>query len=236
MSQPPVCIIPARGSSKRFPGKNLAPFAGVPLLWRAIQTAVLTHLFQSLGDNRIWVNTDSRDIADSAVRAGALPFIRPSELALDHVQVAAVCAHHVEEMKLPSRTPVCIMLTTSPLTKQEDIHASFSRFNDEGAKVMHAVTRFEHPIERALRLESGHLAWVGGDPSVVDRGTQSFPPAYRITGSFTWVLAGHLVETRSYVDDRMLGYEVSRERAVDIDTPEDLRVAEVLWKELGRGA
>ena len=236
MPQPPICIIPARGSSTRFPGKNLAPFAGVPLLWRAIQTAGLTHLFQDAAGNRTWVNTDSREIADSAVRTGALPFIRPPELALDHIQVAAVCAQQVEEMKPHPRTPVCIMLTTAPLTRWEDICASFSRFNDEGARVMHAVARFEHPIERALRLESGKLVWAGGDPSVVDRGTQSFPPAYRITGSFTWVLAGHLVKTRSYVDDRMLGYEVSRERAVDIDTPEDLRVAEVLWRELGKGA
>ena len=155
---------------------------------------------------------------------------------MNHIQVAAVCAQQVEEMKLPSRTPVCIMLATSPLTRWEDVSAAFSKFDDEGAKVLHAVARFEHPIERALRLKSGCLGWAGGDSSVVDRGTQSFPPAYRITGSFTWVLAGHLVKTRSYVDDRMLGYEVSRERAVDIDTPEDLRIAEVLWRELGRGA
>ena len=226
-SSSPVCVIPVRGGSSRFPRKWSAELAGKPLLWHTIACAASTRLFDP---RNIYVNTDDKEIAWLALRGGAQVYMRPLELGADTVQAGRVIAEQAETCRWHADTPVCVMLSTAPLTKPEDIVVSKALLSEK-SPVVHAVTRLEHPIERALRLDSrGQLSWAGGDPAVGDRGTQSFPLAFRITGGFTWVLAGHLTSTGSYWHEQMRGYEVARETAVDIDGPEDLVLAEALLR------
>ena len=75
-----IAIIPARGGSKRIPGKNIRDFLGKPMLHWAIEAARNSDLFE-----HIVVSTDSTEIAEEAVRAGAdVPFMRPAALAHNH--------------------------------------------------------------------------------------------------------------------------------------------------------
>lgn len=70
-----VCIIPARGGSKRIPKKNIKPFYGKPLIAYSIETAKQSELF-----DRIIVSTDDEEIAKIAKEYGAeVPFMRPKE-------------------------------------------------------------------------------------------------------------------------------------------------------------
>ena len=72
-------LVPARGGSKRLPGKNIRPLSGKPLIaWTIIAAN------QANGIDRIIVSTDDEIIAETAADFGAeVPFRRPPELADD---------------------------------------------------------------------------------------------------------------------------------------------------------
>lgn len=87
-----VAIIPARGGSKRIPGKNLKSFCGKPMIAWAIGYALESKIF-----DKVIVSTDDERIAEVARAAGAeTPFVRPAELADDLTPTVPVIAHAVE--------------------------------------------------------------------------------------------------------------------------------------------
>ena len=72
-----LAVIPARGGSKRIPGKNIKLFGGQPMIARSIQAAIESRCF-----DRIIVSTDDLEIVKIALSYGAeAPFIRPPELS-----------------------------------------------------------------------------------------------------------------------------------------------------------
>ena len=87
-----VAIIPARGGSKRLPGKNIKSFLGKPIIAYSIEAALSSKLF-----DKVVVTTDSEEIAGVAQEHGAeVPLLRPAELADDHSATAPVLQHAIK--------------------------------------------------------------------------------------------------------------------------------------------
>ena len=96
-----ICIIPARGGSKRIPKKNIKNFSGKPMISWSIMTAVQSGCFE-----KIVVSTDDLEIANIARCLGAdTPFIRPSELADDYTSTAEVVEHALNFLKEKGQSP-----------------------------------------------------------------------------------------------------------------------------------
>jgi len=89
-----LCVIPARGGSKRISRKNIKPFCGKPIIHYSIETAIEAQVF-----DRVVVSTDDPEIARVAEAGGAeVPFLRPATLADDHTGTNAVVAHAVSQL------------------------------------------------------------------------------------------------------------------------------------------
>jgi pseudaminic acid cytidylyltransferase len=87
-----VCLIPARGGSKRIPRKNIRAFRGRPMIAWSIDAARASGLF-----SRVIVSTDDTEIAATARAEGAeVPFLRPADLADDHATTAQVITHALD--------------------------------------------------------------------------------------------------------------------------------------------
>jgi len=87
-----IAVIPARGGSKRIPGKNIRNFCGKPIIGYSIAAARKTGIF-----DRVIVTTDSESIAEAAEAEGAeVPFLRPDSLSDDHTPTIPVIRHAVE--------------------------------------------------------------------------------------------------------------------------------------------
>ena len=72
-----IAIIPARGGSKRLPGKNIKLLGDKPLIAWTIDAAIKSKVF-----DHVFVSTDSEEIASIAKQYGAkVPFLRPSMVA-----------------------------------------------------------------------------------------------------------------------------------------------------------
>ena len=86
-----LAIIPARGGSKRIPGKNIKAFGGRPMIAWSIEAAQKAAIF-----DQIVVSTDDPKIAAIAQRWGAeVPFMRPAELSNDHIGAMPVIVHAI---------------------------------------------------------------------------------------------------------------------------------------------
>ena len=62
-----LCVIPARGGSKRIPQKNIKDFLGKPIISYSIKTSISSDLF-----DEIMVSTEDPEIAEVAKSFGAI--------------------------------------------------------------------------------------------------------------------------------------------------------------------
>lgn len=222
-----VCVIPARGGSKRIPRKNVRDFAGRPMLAWPIDAARRSGLF-----DRIVVSTDDDEIAQVARGWGAeTPFMRPPELADDHATTVAVIAHAVQELRLDAPDDlVCCLYATAPMIRADDLREGLRVLSrDRSASYAVSVVRFEYPIERALRiLPSGRLAL--RDPALVNTRSQDLEPAYHDAGQFYWGRAEAFRQQEPMLGPNALPVLLPSWRTADIDTPDDWVRAELLFQ------
>jgi len=115
-----LAVIPARGGSKRVPGKNLKNLGGKPLVLWTVEAAQ-----QAREIDRLVVSTEDPEIGMVCRNAGAEVLRRPSSLALDHIWSAPVVKHALETVALEGYHPewVCLLHPTSPFRTGADIDA-----------------------------------------------------------------------------------------------------------------
>ena len=90
-----LCVIPARGGSKRIPKKNIKNFCGKPIILWSIEEAIKSKCFE-----KIIVSTDDEEIANLAKNYGAeVPFIRPKKLSGDRIETIPVISHAIMHQK-----------------------------------------------------------------------------------------------------------------------------------------
>ena len=224
------CVIPARGGSRRFPRKNIAPLGGRPLLGWAIAAAQASHLFSD-----VWVSTDDAEIAAVARRYGAKVHDRPAALAGDEATIAQVAVEFLDRREAAGATAshLGIVLPTAALLRADDLRGGWELLKARDADFAIAVTTYMESPFQALEEVDGHLRLFFGADSA--RQSQKLPRVVVDSGYFYLVRATALRETRALYGERLVGYPIPRERSVDIDEPGHLAIAEALLDGVGRG-
>lgn len=224
-STPSLCVIPGRGGSKRLPRKNIRLLDGKPLIGWVIEAAIGSGVF-----GRVCVSTEDGEIAEVSRRFGAeVPYMRPAHLAADHVsagQVAMEMAGTLQSKGYEFHS-VCVADASSPLVSADDFRQAFAVFERTNATVLFGLARFDHPPQRALVLDGGVALPMWG-MEWLPRQSQELAPGYRIIGSPIFVRKDHLLQTGNYFGGSMAGYEIPRDRATDVDTEDDLLLAEFI--------
>ena len=223
-----LCIIPARGGSKRVPHKNIRLFHGKPMICWSIEAAQQSGVF-----DKIIVSTDSDEIARIAEEAGAsVPFRRPSELADDHATTADAMVHAIDwyQEQYPENNQdmlaVCCCYATSPLLVPEDIAKGLKQL--EGHDFVVPVTTFAHPVQRAVRItHDGSLSMI--DSEQYRTRSQDLEEAWHDCGQFYWGTASAWRSRTSPYDMRACPLPIPRWRVQDIDTEEDWQRAEAMF-------
>ena len=225
-----LAIIPARAGSKRIKNKNTVDFCGRPMISYALDCARGSGLF-----DKIHVSTDSQQIADMSAELGfPVDFLRTAELADDKTHVTPVMRWVVEQYR-KAGTPVdtvCLLLPCSPLIEPSDLRAAHERFVEHGGHdPVLAVVPYAYPIQRALaEREPGLLAPLM--PEHWAARSQDLPATYHDSGTFCFVRADYLADCGETLGDRFVPHVLPRHKAVDIDHPEDLEFAEILFRGL----
>ena len=219
-----VAVIPARGGSRRVPGKNIREIAGLPAI-----AHVITACRDSGVVDRIVVSTDDPEIAEIARQAGAeVPFMRPRELSDDHTGVLPVVQLAVRSLGIDDWTDVACVYATAVTLNAMDIARAQARLSEISPNsFVISVTEYDAPVQRALAMsDDGSVTFI--DPAMAHTRSQDVPVRWHDAGQFIWAHASTWMHAKS-VWDCPIGFAVARWRAVDIDTEEDWRRAELLF-------
>jgi CMP-N-acetylneuraminic acid synthetase len=211
-----VAIIPARGGSKRLPGKHLRLLGGQPLIAHTVRAAL-----DAGRVDRVIVSTDDAAIAAAARRAGGeVPFTRPAALASDDTPTLPVIQHAVERL-VEGGEAVDVVVTlqaTTPLRPSTEIDAVIALLDEPGVRSAVSVTRLEVPAGATGWLSAGRFLRA-------ERGAD----AARITGG-VYATRRDLLSEGRLLDDCPAAHVTDGAAAIDIDSEADLWAARRAWR------
>lgn len=224
-----LAIIPARGGSKRIPRKNIKLFLGRPIIEYSIRAALESGLF-----NQIIVSTDDEEIAAVARDAGAdVPFMRPPELADDHAGTNAVVKHALTWLAAHGRKYdiACCIYATAPFVRADYLREGFAKLESNNCSYVFSVTSFPFPIQRSIRINgSGRIESLFPQYTMIR--SQDLEEAYHDAGQFYWGKAEAFLKDVPLFSTASVPVVLPRYLVQDIDTLEDWRRAELMFRSL----
>jgi CMP-N,N'-diacetyllegionaminic acid synthase len=219
MTSPVIAIIPARGGSKRLPGKNVRLLNGLPLITWTIRAAL-----KSGTVDRVILSSEDPEIMKVALAHGCeVPFCRPIELASDTTSTVEVILQAIDCLNIKSAT-VVVLQPTSPLRLPEDIDDSVKKFYNFGATSCVTVTSM--PKSESFYARMSQDGFLTGEPVFRDIGNQK---RVLLNGAVYVVDAEHLRQSGSLYGPKAISHLMPLGRSIDIDTQEDFDMAEALW-------
>lgn len=224
-----LCIIPARGGSKRIPDKNIRNFCGEPILNYSLKLARDSGLFST-----IHVSTECEKVQKVAAFYGFRPdFLRSAELAQDHTPIMPVLHYTVEEYARRGQffSEIWMITPCAPLIKVPDLQAASDLFDKFGATTpVLAVGEYPAPIEWAYRRStSGQM--LSMNPQALSVRSQDLDKAYFDSGTFAIFPSAVLTDKADLgLGIEFLGYVLPKHSAVDIDDEDDWNFAEALYR------
>lgn len=223
-----IAFIFARGGSKGLPGKNIRPFAGKPLIAWSIEQARAVKRIE-----RVIVSTDSHEIAEVARAYGAeVPFMRPPELARDDSPEWLAWRHALNFVRDTSGALPEVMVSvpaTAPLRQPIDIENCLDNFALGGTDMVITVTDANRsPYFNMVKVNpDGTVSLVIPPAGAITR-RQDAPVVYDMA-TVAYVIKPEFVMThQATFEGRVRAVHVPSERAIDIDTLLDFRIAECL--------
>lgn len=223
-----IAIIPARGGSKRLPGKNTKLLGDKPLIAWTIEAAIESNVF-----DHVFVSTDSQEIADISKQYGAkVPFLRPEELASDTATTNDVITHLVDWFETKNSeqvSTIAVLQPTSPFRNAKHIIEAIEEMNDKSAKAIVSVCQLEHPIQFCNQLGSdGSMAGFINSQNM--KRTQDLKPTYRLNGALYIFDRDYVGRMQDLYSDGTFAYIMSLKHSIDIDTHYDFELAGHLIK------
>ena len=224
-----LAIIPARGGSKRLPGKNILPLAGKPMINWSIEAAKNVPSIA-----RVMVSTDCETIANTAKAAGGeVPFLRPASLSSDTSSSVDVVRHTLEYFEGIGECfdYVLLLQPTSPLRSAADIQGALDLLNVKGADSVISVCECEHSplwsntLDDSLSLENFI------PKNVKNMRSQDLPQYYRLNGAIYLTKVEQFLQEGVLMSGNSVAYKMDSHSSVDIDTKLDFIIAETILRD-----
>jgi CMP-N,N'-diacetyllegionaminic acid synthase len=223
-----TAVIPARGGSKRLPGKNIKLLCGKPLIAWTIETAKASTYIDS-----VIVSTDDIEIKEISEKFGAeVPFIRPDYLSHDTASSFDVIKHAIEFLNIDKSKHLIVLLQpTSPLRTVAELNQALEFFLKKTADGVVSISETEHSPMWSNTLPNDGCMSNFIRPEVQGKRSQDLPKFFRLNGSiYIYETLTLLEQAKIFFDENVYGFETSLDTAVDIDTALDFLVAETIIK------
>lgn len=213
-----LAIIPARGGSKRLPGKNIIDLGGKPLIVHSIEYALEN---KDIID-RIVVSTDSDEIKNIAIKSGVDVIIRPEEFSGDYSPTWEAVKHAIIETG-EIWDHVFVLQPTNPLRPGDLLRKAYEKFLNSGKKCLFTVSRSERKFGKITNDTYRAFNYKFGERS------QDMDPLYYENGLLYIVKPELVLEEYCLISEENIVYELNHPYSeVDIDTAEDLDYARFL--------
>ena len=224
-----LAVIPARGGSQRIPRKNIKLFGGLPMIAWSIRAALNSNCF-----DRIIVSTDDAEIAQVAQTYGAeTPFIRPAELSNNHTGTIPVVAHAISWQNAQGETvqEACCIYATAPFIQANDLERGYLTLQSSGADYAFSVTSYAFPIQRSIHITSNQRIKMF-QPEHFNTRSQDLVEAWHDAGQFYWGQTHAWLAQKPLFTEDSAPVFIPRYRVQDIDTLEDWKRAQLIFKSM----
>jgi len=223
---PNLCIIPARGGSKRIPKKNIKYFLGKPIIAYSIEAAINSDLF-----DEVMVSTDDFEIATIAKKYGAaVPFLRSDETANDFATTFDVIQEVVKEYELLSKTFefTCCIYACAPFVTANTLNMSLDLLLESKFDSVFPIMPFGFPIQRALKQERKKVSFFYPEFSLFR--SQDLEKSYHDAGQFYWMNTAECIKKKQILTDNSGSIILSELEGQDIDNEVDWKLAELKYE------
>ena len=222
-----LCIIPARGGSKRIPKKNLKIFCGKPIIEWSINAALRSKCF-----DKVIVSTDSEEIALISKRLGAeVPFLRPNNLSDDKTTTVPVISHAIKFVNENFRKVdyACCIYATAPFIEIKYLKEGLDKILKYNTNYTFSATSYSFPIQRAIKISKQKRSQMFY-PNFQDTRSQDLEEAFHDAGQFYWGKASAWLENQNIFEGDSIPIIIPRYKVQDIDNEEDWIRAELMYK------
>lgn len=224
-----ICIIPARGGSKRIPRKNIKLFLGKPIIAYSIEAALRSGLF-----DEVMVSTDDEEIAETAKQYGArVPFFRSPETSNDYAITIDVLNEVLTEYEKRGIAfdYLCCIYPTALFVTPEKLRHAFDEMLQKGCDSAFAIVQYSYPIQRGLVVndqERVNMIW----PQYIKSRSQELTPTYHDAGQYYFSTVEKFKKTNAMKGDNTYGVVTNELEVQDLDTMTDWELAELKFKRL----
>jgi CMP-N,N'-diacetyllegionaminic acid synthase len=226
---PVYALIPARGGSKGIPKKNLKLLAGRPLIEYAINAAKESKLV-----DEIWVSSDDHKILNFSVDCGVGALLRPGNLATDDISAIPVVSHFIEQLPNTAHELNALILylqPTSPLRVSRHIDESVSKMFEANLLSVMSIVKSEKNPYKAFKIDgSGKLISLF-DERLSNARRQDLPHCFYPNGAIYGFRISEFIGKDRFPSNGSYPYLMSPDESIDIDTAEDLDLAEKIIRE-----
>lgn len=220
-----LCIITARGGSKRIPRKNIRPFLGKPIIAYSIEAALKSGIF-----DEVMVSTDDEEIKSVALEYGAtVPFMRSAATASDYASTRDVLLEVLTEYEKLGQTfeYFSCVYPTAPFVTAEKLRAAFEKLRESDADALTPVIPFSYPPQRAFVIEDGGLVYQY--PQYINARSQDLQTIYHDCGQF-YFYRTDIYRGVKPGNGKTLPLIMPEEETQDIDNFSDWELAEIKYQ------
>lgn len=222
-----LCIIPARGGSKRIPRKNIRDFFGKPIIAYSIEIALKSNLF-----DEVIVSTNDEEIAEISKNYGAsVPFLRSKKNSSDTASTFDVIEEVINQIKKLNKfyQHCCCIYPCSPFITNEILEKAYDNLINNELDSTFPIIKYGHPIQRAFKIDKkGKLKYIQ-DKYHLSR-SQDLKDSYYDAGQFYWMDILKVLKNQRIVSKNSGGIIIEELNAQDIDNEVDWRLAELKFK------
>jgi N-acylneuraminate cytidylyltransferase len=221
-----LVVIPARGGSKRVPGKNIKELGGKPLIQYTIDAA--REIFE---DKDIIISTDSEKIKTSVERLGLkVPFLRPAELATDESGTQDVLMHALSFVESKGFYPQTLILLqpTSPFRNASHIREALKLYNNKMDMVVSVKETTSNPYY--LLKEEDELGFLENSKNAMSLTKRQLPKVWELNGAIYVINVNSLKKGSMKNFKKTKKYVMDDLSSIDIDMPLDWLLAEVILR------
>ena len=226
-----LCIIPARGGSKRIPKKNIKRFLGKPIISYSIEAAIKSKIF-----TEVMVSTDDEEIVEISRKFGAkVPFLRSKKNSDDIATTYEVIEEVLQKYQIEQKTTfenICCLYPCAPFVTENKLKQAYNELVNKHLDSIFPIIEYSFPIQRALKFYNNKIKLF--NDKYLNSRSQDLKKSYHDAGQFYWMNIEKILEKKKIITDNCGGLIISELEGQDIDTEIDWKLAELKFKLLSK--
>lgn len=224
-----LCIIPARGGSKRIPKKNIKEFLGKPVIQYSIEAALSTNVFEE-----VFVSTDDSEISQISEKLGAVSDrFRSKKASNDFATTVDVLIEVLGYKKYQNTQIVCCLYPVAPLIKTNNLIKAYNTILSNEFNSVIPITEFGYPPQRSVLKNKQNIISFR-DPKFKNTRSQDLVKLFHDVGMFYFLRVDEFLKSKELMCQPSFGMELNRLEVQDIDTCTDWKLAELKYQLLNQ--